>query len=86
MTKDEAIEMLKHCAAEYHCKDRYFGRHMCEKCNQRIAQDMAIESLKTEAIPVEWLKEKLTGHPEISYALTDAIITVLEAWEQRKEE
>lgn len=57
MTKEEAIEMLKHCAVEYHCKDHYWGRHMCEKCNQRIAQDMAIESLKTEAIPVEFIKE-----------------------------
>ena len=52
-----------------------------------MAYKMDIDAMPTiEAIPVEWLKEKLTGHPEISYALTDAIITVLEAWEQRKEE
>ena len=45
-----------------------------------------LKDQKAEAIPISWLKEKLTGHPEISYALTDAIITVIEAWEQRKEE
>ena len=33
-----------------------------------------IEGLKTvEAIPIEWLEEKMTGHPELPYAITDGI-------------
>ena len=35
-----------------------------------------------DAIPVEWLKEKLTNHPELSYAVTDGINNVLDLWEQ----
>lgn len=34
-----------------------------------------------EAVPVAWLKEKLTGHPELSYSVTDAIQNVLDLWE-----
>lgn len=36
------------------------------------------------AIPVDWLKQKLTNHPEIPYSVTDGIITVLNLWEERK--
>lgn len=37
-----------------------------------------------DAIPIDWLKEKLTNHPEIPYSTTDGIITVLNLWEERK--
>ena len=37
-----------------------------------------------DAIPVDWLKEKLTNHPEIPYSTTDAIYKVLNLWEYRK--
>lgn len=53
MNKEKAIEILKHCGAEEHCLDYKHGH--CDGCNQRIAQDMAIEALKTESIPVEWI-------------------------------
>lgn len=33
-----------------------------------------------ESIPVSWLTEKLEGHPELSYAVTDGIINVLDLW------
>ena len=45
MTNDEAVDMLKRCLAEPYCYDFKYGRH-CDGCNQRIAQDMAIEALK----------------------------------------
>ena len=45
----------------------------------------ALELLKgqEESIPVSWLKEKLEGHPELSYAVTDGINNVLDLWEGR---
>ena len=36
-----------------------------------------------ESIPVSWLKEKLDGHPELPYSVTDGIINVLDLWEGR---
>lgn len=41
------------------------------------------DSIAVDAIPVEWLKEKLTGHPELSYSITDGIQNVLDLWEAR---
>lgn len=45
----------------------------------------ALELLKgqEESIPVSWLKEKLEGHPELPYAVTDGINNVLDLWEGR---
>lgn len=40
------------------------------------------EQSPIEAIPVEWLEEKLTGHPELPYAVTDGITNVLDLWEK----
>lgn len=37
-----------------------------------------------EAIPVIWLKQKLTNYPEMSYSTTDGIIEVLNLWEREK--
>ena len=37
-----------------------------------------------EAIPVNWLKEKLINYPKISYDITDGIIEVLDLWEREK--
>ena len=36
-----------------------------------------------EAIPVNWLKEKLLNHPETPYSTTDGIIEVLYLWEEK---
>jgi hypothetical protein len=38
-----------------------------------------------DAIPIDWLKEKLTNHPEIPYSTTDGIITILNLWEEKNE-
>ena len=37
-----------------------------------------------EAIPVNWLKEKLINYPEISHDITDGIIEVLDLFEREK--
>ena len=39
-----------------------------------------------EAIPIKWLEEKLTGHPELPYAITDGISNVLDLWKAEQEE
>ena len=49
------------------------------------------EAPTVDAVPVEWLEEKLTNHPEIPYAVTDGINAVLDMWREeadteRKEE
>ena len=36
-----------------------------------------------DAIPVSWLKEKLKGHPELTYATTDGLNAVLRLWGER---
>lgn len=38
-----------------------------------------------DAIPVDWLKEKLTNHPEIPYAVTDGINAVLDMWREEND-
>lgn len=50
-----------------------------------LTMERAIALLKEqeESIPVSWLKEKLVGHPEIPYAVTDGIIAILDMWEGR---
>ena len=37
-----------------------------------------------DAIPVDWLEEKLANHPEIPYSVTDSIVEILNLWERRK--
>ena len=46
MTKDKAIEMLRHCEVENCCYDGIHGN--CKGCNKRIALDMAIKALKAQ--------------------------------------
>lgn len=46
MTREEAIDMLRHCEAESHCYDGIHGN--CKRCNKRIAFDMAIEALQAD--------------------------------------
>lgn len=70
--KEEAIELLKGLKEEITWFE--IGQ----------ALDMAIEALEQDTIPVKWLEEKLTGHPELSYSLTDGIIAVLDFWEESK--
>ena len=38
---------------------------------------------KRDAIPIKWLEEKLTNHPELSYATSDGIKEVLNLWDMR---
>lgn len=35
---------------------------------------------RKDAIPIEWMVGKLTGHPELSYTFTDGIISVIDMW------
>lgn len=35
---------------------------------------------RKDAIPIEWMVEKLTGHPELSYTFTDGVISVIDVW------
>ena len=46
----------------------------------------ALEKLneQKETIPISWLKEKLDGHPELPYAVTDGIANVLAIWESEQ--
>lgn len=50
MTREEAIDMLRHCEAERHCYDGIHGT--CKGRNKRIALDMAIEALKAQDRPI----------------------------------
>ena len=47
MTREEAIELLKHCESEHYCS-QFTGKLNCDRCNKRIALDMAISALKGE--------------------------------------
>ena len=64
----------------YHNHFRYYNN----KCTAMVNND-AIALLKEQeaSIPVSWLKEKLKGHSELSYAITDGISNVLDLWEGR---
>ena len=48
-----------------------------------IDEGAAMLKEQEESIPVSWLEEKLVGHPELSYAVTDGINNVLDLWEGR---
>ena len=81
---DKVINGLEHCVKGY-CIDCPYD----DKCEAvggiyNLASD-ALELLKEqeESIPVSWLTEKLEGHPELSYAVTDGINNVLDLWEGR---
>ena len=77
MTNKEAI---------WRIKDHMIVHSLNEERAIKITEalNMAIEALEQDAIPVKWLEEKLTGHPELSYSLTDGIIAVLDFWEESK--
>ena len=53
--------------------------------NEMDIVDDALTLLKEqeESIPISWLEEKLEGHPELPYAVTDGITNVLYLWEGR---
>ena len=73
MTKDEAIKLIKDDIRLHH--DSLSGTY-------RKALNMAIESLKTEAIPVEWMRQYIDEH-----GLYTTAMEAITAWaEQRKEE
>ena len=63
-------------------------RIMCSTVDRDVIDSFCedvIDLLKEqeESIPISWLKEKLEDHPELSYAVTDGIINVLDLWEGR---
>lgn len=43
MTREETMEMLRHCGAENYCDDGIHGT--CKGCNRRTALDIAIDAL-----------------------------------------
>ena len=81
MNKFEAIEILE----EVKILDDSMYQYNITYLN---ALDMAIKSLKTEAIPVEWIQKWMvdndTGWGEMSYI--SPVKTMLEEWAGKKEE
>ena len=77
MTREEAREYIYDMICDIHDNSNY---SITDKEN--AALNMAIEALTQDAIPVKWLEEKLTGHPELSYSITDGIIAVLDLWKE----
>ena len=78
MTKEEAIKYL--------IRPIQTSTELSGECAKQFdAYLMAIDALKTEAIPVEWLEESTREREGTDYE--NFIIEVLNAWaEQRKEE
>ena len=77
MQKEKVIESLDFCINHrcgWNC--HYAG---IDECEMELKKD-ALAMLKAR------LKEKLEGHPELSYAVTDGIINVLDLWEGRRSE
>lgn len=77
MTYTEAIKKIEVIEKRYMTLDE----------EERKALIVAIKALQgqEESIPISWMEEKLTGHPELPYAFTDGINDVLEAWEREKQ-
>ena len=87
MTNDEAVDMLKHCLVEHDCHD--FKYRHCDGCNQRIAQDMAIKSLKANAnaIPISFIEEQIKECEKYDYPNIAKIFTALiKMWDNVKAE
>ncbi len=75
MDREEAIKLLKHCAAEHYCS-QFTKKLNCDRCNKRIALDMAIEALSAEPTDLisragvsAWLSNM--GHDKLSSAVMD---------------
>lgn len=79
MQKEKVIESLEFCINHrcgWNC--HYAG---IDECEMELKKDaLAMLKAQEESIPISWLKEKLEGHPELSYAVTDGIINVLDLW------
>lgn len=76
MTNDEVIEALSDLRAKYNCFDD-------AERKQYHALSMAIKSLTTEAIPVEWIKEKISNNKGF---YNSSLRRLLDEWAERKEE
>ena len=60
---------------------------LMEDVRHRVWLKLRINNLKpVDAIQIEWLEEKLIGHPELPYAITDGISSVLDLWKAEQEE
>lgn len=83
MTREEAIDMLRHCEAERHCYDGIHGT--CKGCNKRIALDMAIEALSADAVQ-GWIPcyERLPEAEDMYQPPDQRYLCQLEAYGERK--
>lgn len=52
-------------------------------CTKLYRDALVLLKEQEESIPVSWLEEKLEGHPELPYTITDGINYVLDLWEGR---
>ena len=59
MTREEARGLLMRCEAESYCP-HYLQKFNCDGCKQRIALDMAIEALSTDAVSLTGTMKYLT--------------------------
>lgn len=62
---------------------QFFTPKHLEKITQWVDDALKLLKKKGESIPVSWLEEKLEGHPELPYAVTDGINNVLNLWKGR---
>lgn len=92
ISREEVKELLDEYYAELTLDETALKSNaIAIKVTRHIINDIeALPSInpikpKTDVIPVEWLKEKLVNHPELSYSLTDGIKIVLDFWEAEME-
>ena len=74
--REKVIKVLNHFTEERICLPNLIPW-------VEIAEAVELLKEQEESIPVSWLKEKLEGHPELPYAVTDGISNVLDLWEGR---
>lgn len=77
--------LLKQKLDEREAEDvELYGCSIPEGFCSEDAKEVVDKMPTVDAIPASWLHEKLTGHPEISYSITDSIIKVLNLWEMER--
>ena len=64
-------------------RDKELDKRSLTFWERKVADGVILS--KDEYIPVAWLREKLTNHPEIPYSITDGINNVLDFWERNKD-
>ena len=82
--REKVINGLEHCnfGGSGCCYEKECPYYQSSDCTDELKNDiLALLKGHEESIPVSWLKEKLEGHPELPYAVTDGINNVLDLWE-----